>query len=79
MHSMDEHDDYTWPPGTVRLEDLHQTGKNGEVILQPRPSRDPNDPLNWPRWQKRLNFGLVSFYAMMVFALYVRFGSPSLN
>ncbi|MCJ1281620.1 hypothetical protein MMC26_000940 [Xylographa opegraphella] len=69
MHPIDEHDEKEWPPGTVRLEDLQQAGKNGEVILQPRPSRDPNDPLNWPRWEKYLNFGLVSFYAMMVFAL----------
>ena len=73
---MDEHDNNAWPPGTVRLEDLHRTGKDGKVILQPRPSRDPNDPLNWPRWQKYLNFGLVSFYAMMVFALYATFESP---
>ena len=73
---MDESDNNAWPPGTVRLEDLHGTGTNGEVILQPRPSRDPNDPLNWPRWQKYLNFGLVSFYAMMVFALYVTFELP---
>ena len=75
MRPMDEHNDQEWPPGTVRLEDLKQAGKNGEVILQPRPSRDPNDPLNWPRWEKYLNFGLVSFYAMMVFALYIAFES----
>ena len=71
MHPMDESDNNAWPPGTVRLEDLHRIGTNGEVILQPRPSRNPNDPLNWPRLEKYLNFGLVSFYAMMVFALYV--------
>ena len=69
MRSTYEDDKNDWPPGTVRLEDLHSTGKDGEVILQPRPSRDPNDPLNWPKWQKYLNFGLVSYYAMMVFAL----------
>jgi hypothetical protein len=61
-----------------------------EVILEPKPSKDPNDPLvsipdlhasimkavlihiktkNWPRWRKHLNFGLVSYYVVMVMAL----------
>jgi len=51
-------------PGTVLL-DTHTntteqellglkkgTGKNKEVILVPQPSNDPNDPLNWPLWQR---------------------------
>ncbi|RDW89776.1 putative synaptic vesicle transporter SVOP-1 [Coleophoma cylindrospora] len=52
-----DHDDQKWPPGTVRLEDML---KDGEIILQPRPSIDPNDPLNWVPWRKYLNFGLAS-------------------
>ncbi|RDW69881.1 putative synaptic vesicle transporter SVOP [Coleophoma crateriformis] len=52
-----DHDDQEWPPGTVRLEDML---KGGEIILQPRPSIDPNDPLNWVPWRKYLNFGLAS-------------------
>ncbi|KAJ5240956.1 uncharacterized protein N7469_002547 [Penicillium citrinum] len=63
-HSQDI--DPTWPPGTVRLEDL---SAGSEVILEPKPSKDPNDPLNWPRWRKHLNFGLVSYYVVMVMAL----------
>lgn len=59
--------DMAFPPGTVRLEDLHQ--QHVEVILQPQPSSDPNDPLNWPTWRKHLNFGLVSLYVVVVFAL----------
>ncbi|THV55828.1 hypothetical protein BGAL_0003g00700 [Botrytis galanthina] len=39
------------------------------IVLQPRPSNDPNDPLNWPRWRKYLNFMLISYYTLMVFAL----------
>ncbi|KAH8697941.1 major facilitator superfamily domain-containing protein [Talaromyces proteolyticus] len=27
-------------------------GKYSQVILSPQPSDDPNDPLNWPQWQK---------------------------
>ncbi|KAJ5811003.1 major facilitator superfamily domain-containing protein [Penicillium robsamsonii] len=46
------------PPGTVPLEDL-QRNASGVIILQPKPTRDPNDPLNWKIWEKYLNFGLV--------------------
>lgn len=57
----------TFTPGTVRLEDLHQPGT--ALILQPQPSRDPNDPLNWPTWRKHLNYSLVSLYVIVVFAM----------
>ncbi|KAF9875164.1 hypothetical protein CkaCkLH20_07430 [Colletotrichum karsti] len=63
--------DPDWPPGTVKLQRLskHEAeNKNVEIIFQPRPSDDPNDPLNWPKSQKVVNFFLASFYAMMVFA-----------
>ncbi|KAM5386520.1 hypothetical protein ACJZ2D_000483 [Fusarium nematophilum] len=43
--------------------------RSDEIILQPQPSSDPNDPLNWPKSLKYLNFGLAAFYALMVFAL----------
>lgn len=59
--------DPAWPPGTVRLE-LLKAGHDAEIILLPRPTLDPNDPLNWPKWRKNLNFGLACFYALMVFA-----------
>lgn len=35
--------DPAWPPGTVRLE-LLKSG-NAEIVLLPRPTLDPNDPL----------------------------------
>ena len=41
-----------------------------------RPTDDPNDPLNWPKWQKIINYSLASFYAMMVFA-FVNATSPT--
>ncbi|KAL1970634.1 hypothetical protein VTN77DRAFT_4278 [Rasamsonia byssochlamydoides] len=53
--------------GRQARSDWKRPGKH-EIILQPRPSRDPNDPLNWPNWRKYLNFALVSYYAIMVFA-----------
>ncbi|KAF4869856.1 putative MFS-type transporter [Colletotrichum siamense] len=66
MASTEEHDDPAWPPGTVRLEEESGSMK---IILQPLPSQDPNDPLNWPRPLKYWNFGLAAFYTLMVFAL----------
>ncbi|KAL6238396.1 hypothetical protein BDW75DRAFT_247475 [Aspergillus navahoensis] len=62
--------DPAWPPGTVRLDGvIPDLTQSDVVILEPRPSKDPNDPLNWQRWRKHLNFGLVSYYVVMVMAL----------
>jgi hypothetical protein len=53
-------------PGTVFLDEeaghtedqtanlKHGTGTDAHIILAPQPSEDPNDPLNWPRFQKDL-------------------------
>jgi hypothetical protein len=53
-------------PGTVILDEeaghteeqtanlKHGTGKDAHIILAPQPSEDPNDPLNWSRFQKDL-------------------------
>lgn len=53
-----------WPPGTVLLDGMRTTGK--KIVLQPRPSEDPNDPLNWSNLRKFFNFSLVCFYVIMV-------------
>ncbi|CZR56637.1 probable synaptic vesicle transporter SVOP and related transporters (major facilitator superfamily) [Phialocephala subalpina] len=65
MSAASECDPEQWPPGTVKLEDLF---RGGEIILQPRPTVDPNDPLNWAPWRKYLNFGLACMYVVFVFA-----------
>ncbi|KAG5973175.1 hypothetical protein E4U55_000629 [Claviceps digitariae] len=39
------------------------SGKHADTELVPQPSDDPNDPLNWPRWRKDLNF--VSLLVMV--------------
>lgn len=59
--------DPQWPPGTVRLEHLH-ADRRADIILQPRPTFNPNDPLNWPRWRKSLTFGLTAFFGLMASA-----------
>ena len=62
---MDDFCDPDWPPGTVKLQQLLKNEANeSEIILQPRPTSNPNDPLNWPKYQKILNYFLASFYAM---------------
>lgn len=45
-------------PGTVTLVDLtgeirakHSSAEK-EIVLNPTPSADPNDPLNWSKWRK---------------------------
>ncbi|KAJ5126427.1 hypothetical protein N7448_005729 [Penicillium atrosanguineum] len=57
-------------PGTAYLEASVGTGSlHGTTILQPRPTSDPNDPLNWSFSRKSLNFAIASFFTMLVFAL----------
>ncbi|KXT04806.1 hypothetical protein AC578_9725 [Pseudocercospora eumusae] len=71
--------DPAWPPGTVKLAQLIGSSdekKDAKIILQPRPTDNPNDPLNWPKWQKTINYFLACFYAMMVFA-FINATSPT--
>ncbi|KAK0813944.1 hypothetical protein LTR75_004399 [Friedmanniomyces endolithicus] len=53
------------PPGTVALEDLQRN----EIILQPTPSDDPEQPLNWSVGRKTVNYVIVCFYALITFTL----------
>ncbi|KAI4854405.1 MFS general substrate transporter [Aureobasidium sp. EXF-8845] len=46
-------------PGTANVLDQEwkrdltlKRDKTGNIILVPQPSEDPNDPLNWPLWQR---------------------------
>jgi MFS family permease len=64
-----------WPPGTVLLEKMN-AASGPDLILQPRPSPDPNDPLNWTLWRKYLNMGLVCFYVAMV-AEFINVSTPT--
>ncbi|CAM1503168.1 Fc.00g079440.m01.CDS01 [Cosmosporella sp. VM-42] len=64
-----------WPPGTVCIQDT-TAGEGNTLILQPRPTDDPNDPLNWSKWRKYLNIGLVCFYVAMV-AEFINASTPT--
>ncbi|KAI9663234.1 MAG: hypothetical protein M1821_008282 [Bathelium mastoideum] len=49
---------------TSRLK--HGTGRYSHILLVPQPSDDPNDPLNWPLWQKDFILFLVGLSAAVV-------------
>ncbi|ANB14669.1 Hol1p [Sugiyamaella lignohabitans] len=46
-------------PGTLNWENK---SSNGDLILYPQPSNDPDDPLNWTKIRKIVNLSLVLFY-----------------
>ena len=52
--------------GLTRLQTKVQHRSNS-VFLQPVPTSDPNDPLNWSPWRKTVNFFLVSLYVLLTF------------
>ncbi|OJJ94770.1 hypothetical protein ASPACDRAFT_1883858 [Aspergillus aculeatus ATCC 16872] len=65
-----------WPPGTSYLADISPSTGDATINLQPRPSDDPNDPLNWTPWRKYWNMGLVCFYVAMV-AEFINASTPT--
>ncbi|KAM0548771.1 hypothetical protein ACHAPJ_009767 [Fusarium lateritium] len=58
--------DPCYAPGTVRLE---TADRNNEIVLHPSPTDDPNDPLNWAKWRKALNFTLASTFVTLTFVV----------
>ncbi|RFU81385.1 serine threonine kinase 16 [Trichoderma arundinaceum] len=59
-------------PGTLHLVDLehashvrHASG-NADIVLNPKPSNNPNDPLNWPPRQKLLSLICQNLYTWFV-------------
>ncbi|GLB04490.1 hypothetical protein AtubIFM57258_010458 [Aspergillus tubingensis] len=63
----DPHDNL--PPGTFRLiQDEDERGHgNRQVMLNPVPSSDPNEPLNWSTARKICNFTLVLAVTALIF------------
>lgn len=65
--------DEQFPPGTTRLIDFdgnivtkHAQGDQEDVILVPRPSEDPEDPLNWSQRRKLLHTSCIVVYTIMI-------------
>lgn len=51
-------------PGTVHLVDVDATAQGGTVELVPRPSADPEDPLNWSTRRKYMAVAMVLVYTL---------------
>lgn len=66
-------------PGTVHLidmeGDLNVKKENGDIILRPPPSSDPNDPLRWPKSKKIKQF-FVLFWLATFLAISVNWSGP---
>ncbi|KAI1336065.1 major facilitator superfamily transporter [Xylariaceae sp. FL0016] len=62
------------PPGTTRLIDVdgnivakHAAGsEQKDILLVPRPSEDPEDPLNWSPKRKMLHTSCIVIYTIMI-------------
>jgi hypothetical protein len=57
--------DMELPPGTVRILDV----VHSKTVLAPRPSSDPNQPLNWSIWRKVLQMCILCVYTTLIFAM----------
>ncbi|KAF2251992.1 MFS general substrate transporter [Trematosphaeria pertusa] len=67
------------PPGTVKIgatatvedpaEDASSLKRDGDIILQPQPSDNPNDPLNWSRAWKESIMVILAFSSGVTTAL----------
>ncbi|KAJ5096013.1 hypothetical protein NUU61_005369 [Penicillium alfredii] len=57
------------PPGTFQLIRGDETDLHGQrvVILDPIPSNDPNEPLNWSTTRKTANFAIVLATTAIIF------------
>jgi MFS family permease len=54
------------PPGTVHLLRVHDELNSDELVLVPKPSSHPDDPLNWSKWRKLLHVFNVYLYTFTV-------------
>ncbi|KAI5951191.1 hypothetical protein KGF54_004265 [Candida jiufengensis] len=67
-------DNYEFLPGTVHLVDVthslnvRKNGNDGDgdIILHPQPTSNPNDPLNWSTRKRTFQFGIIWFWGFMV-------------
>ncbi|QGA18659.1 hypothetical protein EYB26_006344 [Talaromyces marneffei] len=58
------------PPGTfllIREDERDETHGRREVVLDPVPSSDPNEPLNWSTARKAVNYTLVLAVSCVIF------------
>ncbi|KAI1385664.1 major facilitator superfamily domain-containing protein [Hypoxylon trugodes] len=58
---------FLMPPGTVRLISENGEFEKTEILLQPTPTDDPNDPLNWTIIRKAMNFIPILAHMVVMF------------
>ncbi|KAJ5991773.1 hypothetical protein N7451_007497 [Penicillium sp. IBT 35674x] len=58
QHSQGEVDDQDTVTG--------RTSKSG-VVLRPQPTNDPNEPLNWPQWEKYATYLVLCWFTFLAF------------
>ncbi|OAL28547.1 hypothetical protein AYO22_02741 [Fonsecaea multimorphosa] len=67
---LEHHSSLEHVPGTALLQDVvpaetahlkKGSGHDSDVVLVPQPSSNPNDPLNWPLWQRDLILVMFCF------------------
>lgn len=56
--------DTSTAPGTIHLVEDHEIQGGADIVLHPTPTRDPQDPLNWPKWRKYAAIGAVYTYIL---------------
>src|SRR5215472_9421262 len=61
------------PAGPFAQHLQHTIGKSANFILYPQPSKDPNDPLNWPQWQKDIQLAILSLGTAIFASTFVYF------
>ncbi|KAI5966814.1 uncharacterized protein KGF55_000223 [Candida pseudojiufengensis] len=64
-------ENYEILPGTVHLVDIGQNlnvkkAGDGDIILHPQPTNNPNDPLTWSKGKRAFQFSLIWFWGFMV-------------
>lgn len=47
------------------VEEGTKVGHDGNTVLIPTPTNDPNDPLNWKETKKRIILGVIAYIAFL--------------
>ncbi|KGO76447.1 Major facilitator superfamily domain, general substrate transporter [Penicillium italicum] len=70
LHAMSSFEHETdQPPGTFKLIRDDEADEHGKrtIVLDPIPSSDPNEPLNWSTMRKSVNFAIVLAMTIIIF------------
>ncbi|WBW72464.1 transmembrane transporter [Schizosaccharomyces osmophilus] len=64
------------PGTTIMVKDHHYASsenselkRDGDIVLQPQPSDDPNDPLNWEPYRKNWHIAMICVFTLVTSAI----------